>query len=717
LPPLTLYPLFQASDTLKPLAFVSPSPLPPSFFCCLDDRSVDGTGRMQGGNLSELSASSKRDSEQTDKADEQRHDKAECIACDNEAHPARSRAPVVSVQKGSRPTFSVVSFNVLADAYCHRKTFDYCNRQYIVWEYRQKRLRACIKNFDADILCLQEVDHLNDFWEEFLYELGYQFVYKKRGNNSSKKSGGKHHTKQDGCLVAWRRTRFRKYTTRGIDFNSLADASKFSEAIRLRRHNVGQIVVLEDRRVPHRKLIIANCHLFWNPHYEDVKLRQCALLLKSVEDHFNSFKQRRVNLNMPNSGTPASPMQYWFPSCFTLCLQQAIHEKTGIPQSSDPEIILCGDFNSLPKSRTFRYVESGKCDLSANVLEHKEGTSSCAKDTHVSIWDRQSCNGGRSRSTSKDGPEALRRVLVADESLDRVARWLRSVGIDTKVFEADISSGAKNMPKRPSTGPKWDSKRCKRLFNQTRVEKRLLLTRSKTLVKRKQCPPFILVTDKDNVQAFKNVARQMRLHFRKDHMFQRCTKCNGTFRQLEHGELKTIEGVPESLRGGYDPLTGEKMDFFICTYAECAKVYWWGKKSSDAVEGFRKLLQEAHDSVSEKKIEQKHLPLEEDGSGKCSIDANASIRTHAENICSSIVLNHNLALKSAFPTDVYACATNVTRDFTGQIDHIFHSSTLKVVESISATDWQDKDLKDPGGSYLPDGFWPSDHLPLKTTFS
>lgn len=54
-------------------------------------------------------------------------------------------------------SFSVLTYNILADIYVHSEKYSYCPPWALTWEYRRKNLLHEILLYDADILCLQEV--------------------------------------------------------------------------------------------------------------------------------------------------------------------------------------------------------------------------------------------------------------------------------------------------------------------------------------------------------------------------------------------------------------------------------------------------------------------------------------------------------------------------------------------------------------------------------
>jgi hypothetical protein len=54
-------------------------------------------------------------------------------------------------------TFTVLSYNVLADLYATSDMYSYCPPWALSWAYRRQNLLREIVNYRADILCLQEV--------------------------------------------------------------------------------------------------------------------------------------------------------------------------------------------------------------------------------------------------------------------------------------------------------------------------------------------------------------------------------------------------------------------------------------------------------------------------------------------------------------------------------------------------------------------------------
>ncbi|MCO5589267.1 hypothetical protein L7F22_043233 [Adiantum nelumboides] len=79
-------------------------------------------------------------------------------------------------------TFTVLSYNVLADLYATSDMYSYCPPWALSWAYRRQNLLREIVGYRADILCLQEVqsDHFDEFFQPELEKHGYVAVYKKK---------------------------------------------------------------------------------------------------------------------------------------------------------------------------------------------------------------------------------------------------------------------------------------------------------------------------------------------------------------------------------------------------------------------------------------------------------------------------------------------------------------------------------------------------------
>ncbi|XP_077213840.1 carbon catabolite repressor protein 4 homolog 1-like isoform X2 [Tasmannia lanceolata] len=233
---------------------------------------------------------------------------------------------------GARPSvtgaFRVLSYNVLSDIYAFGGYNNYCSSWALTWQYRSKNLLREIVGYDADILCLQEVqsDHFENFFAPELAKHGYSVIYKKK---SMLLYTGK--DVSEGCAIFFRRDRFKEVQKYELEYKKFAQklvrGLQQNPSIsfnRLYKDNVAVIVVLELKenssddtlQSKNSQLIcVANTHIHANKHQTDVKLFQISTLLKMLN-------QMGSELHIP--------------------------------------VLLCGDLNSLPGSAAYNLVATGK---------------------------------------------------------------------------------------------------------------------------------------------------------------------------------------------------------------------------------------------------------------------------------------------------------------------------------------------------------------------
>ncbi|CAA2981718.1 carbon catabolite repressor protein 4 homolog 1-like [Olea europaea var. sylvestris] len=232
----------------------------------------------------------------------------------------------------SAGTFTVLSYNVLSDAYATSELYSYCPSWALSWPYRRQNLLREIVGYRADIVCLQEVqsDHFEEFFAPELDKYGYQALFKRK---TAEVFSGNINT-IDGCATFFRRDRFSHVKKYEVEFNkaaqSLTDAvvptaQKKTALNRLVKDNVALIVVLEAKFSNHgvdnlgkRQLVcVANTHVNVHQDLKDVKLWQVHTLLKGLEK---------------------------------------------IAASADIPMLVCGDFNSVPGSAPHALLAMGKVD-------------------------------------------------------------------------------------------------------------------------------------------------------------------------------------------------------------------------------------------------------------------------------------------------------------------------------------------------------------------
>mmetsp|Transcript_5147 Transcript_5147/g.16836 ORF Transcript_5147/g.16836 Transcript_5147/m.16836 type:complete len:482 (-) Transcript_5147:46-1491(-) len=230
--------------------------------------------------------------------------------------------------------FTLLTWNVLADLYATTEMYTYCEPWALSWNYRRQNLLKEILSYEADILCLQEVqsDHYTEFFAPELQKHGYAGVYKKKTTEVF--TGSSYAI--DGCATFFRTDRFALVKKYEVEFNkaalSLSEAlgpteQKKAALNRLLKDNVALIVVIEALEPPEpeaaaasgkRQLIcVANTHIHANPELKDVKLWQVHTLLKGLEK---------------------------------------------IAASADIPMLVAGDFNSTPGSAPHSLLSQGRVD-------------------------------------------------------------------------------------------------------------------------------------------------------------------------------------------------------------------------------------------------------------------------------------------------------------------------------------------------------------------
>ncbi|CAA7054199.1 unnamed protein product [Microthlaspi erraticum] len=232
----------------------------------------------------------------------------------------------------SMGSFTVLSYNILADTYASSDIYSYCPTWALSWTYRRQNLLREIVKYHADIVCLQEVqnDHFEEFFSPELDKHGYQALFKRKTNEVFV---GNTNT-IDGCATFFRRDRFSHVKKYEVEFNKAAQsltealipvAQKKIALNRLVKDNVALIVVLEAKfgnqatDIPGKRqlLCVANTHVSVSHDLKDVKLWQVHTLLKGLEK---------------------------------------------IAASADIPMLVCGDFNTVPASSPHSLLAMGKLD-------------------------------------------------------------------------------------------------------------------------------------------------------------------------------------------------------------------------------------------------------------------------------------------------------------------------------------------------------------------
>lgn len=467
--------------------------------------------------------------------------------------------------------FSVASWNILAKSYCSSDQYSYCPRQYLEWEFRRKCVVDTLlqqSKGSPSVICFQEMEDVHWFASNLP---GYDYVFIQRG-------GGK----EDGCAIFWKTDVFERvvcthnnqnlvFPPLEVHFNDLATragATK-TDQVRMLRHNVGLAVALRHRRASACNegiVLVGTTHLYWNPLQEDVKLRQMAYFFQRLEAARESLRQMACPSLDSGGGDTGNARGQTLVST-----------------------VICGDFNSTPRTGLYNFVMSGAWHPSGGVNE--EGYTKDMKAVKV----------------------------LMDAGMHRVARWLRGVGVDAACWdespitpappavnegeEKKVSATVETMDGSISTcactptciractarpGSKTltpAQARIQEMFNKARLEKRILITHSSKLIQRRNCPPYFLVTA-TGARAFKEIVEHFGLRYDPAAVYSRCTVCNGDLESASVAEMQKNPPAafpPALLEKGVDE-SGKPLEFFRCMEPTCGQVFWWGPRSQMGAE-------------------------------------------------------------------------------------------------------------------------------------
>eukprot|EP01118_Nematostelium_gracile_P011064 TRINITY_DN3893_c0_g1_i1.p1 TRINITY_DN3893_c0_g1~~TRINITY_DN3893_c0_g1_i1.p1 ORF type:complete len:317 (+),score=72.69 TRINITY_DN3893_c0_g1_i1:38-952(+) len=208
-------------------------------------------------------------------------------------------------------SLSIMQFNVLADAYA-LDTPDinaYCDSKYLVWEYRSELIVKEIEQYGADVVCIQELDHFDDFLKPRMENLGYKGEYKKKSGD-----------RKDGCAIFFKSSKFQLMKKLDVEIEiQLQEGSRPQSAlfVHLSFTTKGET----------RNVIVVDTHLKANTStqsFESTRVNQVHFLL----DRLQSF----------------------------------------LPQTSSKDILFfCGDLNTDSKSDVYRILSDVNKSSSSKI--------------------------------------------------------------------------------------------------------------------------------------------------------------------------------------------------------------------------------------------------------------------------------------------------------------------------------------------------------------
>uniref|UniRef100_A0A3B3ZV42 2',5'-phosphodiesterase 12 n=1 Tax=Periophthalmus magnuspinnatus TaxID=409849 RepID=A0A3B3ZV42_9GOBI len=185
------------------------------------------------------------------------------------------------------PELRVVSYNILADVYAQTELsktvlYPYCAPYALELDYRINLIRKELSGYNADLICLQEVDKgvFEDSLIPAMDAFGFDGVFRIKEKQ------------HEGLATFYRRTRFHLKSSHDVVLSeALGSDSLHSDLLQnlsskpdlkekvLQRSTSLQVSLLQDLLQPERCLCVANTHLYWHPTGGNVRLVQMGVAL------------------------------------------------------------------------------------------------------------------------------------------------------------------------------------------------------------------------------------------------------------------------------------------------------------------------------------------------------------------------------------------------------------------------------------------------------
>jgi len=242
---------------------------------------------------------------------------------------AQQRTPSAAPAAG-RPesTFSVLSYQVLSQE--RASSLANVKSSLLRAAPRRERLLSEILNYDADVICLQDVDNYVEFWEPKLNGGGYDSLFKQKTSQQRPRS-----SLAEGCLVAWQRDQFNLVRSQTVELNDQY------EEVKSRDTSLAMECMNDD--------VAVMCHLSpWQDGWHPAPLCVVSVMLK--EGGLGSEGDDSAGVNKCENAR-AEQARY-----LTRCVER-FNADLSAP------VVLCGGFETPPYSKTYDILANGSLPL------------------------------------------------------------------------------------------------------------------------------------------------------------------------------------------------------------------------------------------------------------------------------------------------------------------------------------------------------------------
>lgn len=274
-------------------------------------------------------------------------------------------------------TLSVLSYNILCDKYATTSQYGYTPSEVLAWNYRKDIILSEVKGYNADIVCLQEVDQerYNEFFKRELAQKDYRGVFSPK--TRAKTMADKEAKFVDGCATFYKSKKYILLDKHVIDFANTAinrpdmkgEHDTFNRV--MPRDHIAVVTFFENRATGSR-LIVVNVHIYWDPAFKDVKLVQVAIMMEQISRLADRWAKhppcadKKVLQHADLDGEPDLGVAE--ESSGDLAPSQEYATGTHIP------LLICGDFNSAAGTGVYDLITQGNVSGDhADLANHSYG--------------------------------------------------------------------------------------------------------------------------------------------------------------------------------------------------------------------------------------------------------------------------------------------------------------------------------------------------------
>ncbi|GAB1598717.1 2',5'-phosphodiesterase 12-like [Argonauta hians] len=231
-------------------------------------------------------------------------------------------------EKTDETSLRVMTYNILADLYSdsdfsREQLYPYCPAYALNIDYRTQLLLKEITGYNADLICLQEVDK-KVFERDLLPDLS---LFNFEGLLCLKAG-----QVPEGSATFYNKSKFKLIDQHDIVLSGTIESdSRFNDILKLlecneqlmhkvlQKQTIQQVSILESLAKPGQLLCVANTHLYFYPSANNVRLIQIAVCMRHLEHVVELYKDKGKSIS----------------------------------------IIFCGDFNSNPNQGINLFVTTG----------------------------------------------------------------------------------------------------------------------------------------------------------------------------------------------------------------------------------------------------------------------------------------------------------------------------------------------------------------------